>query len=119
MGDGWKRRLHHYVYLKEIQMSIYSIKNGSGEEVNRIEADEVFVEAHFAGRYEQVVLEASPMPEEGVARRWRNDELAFYDKAAQIQDWPNRANILLYRTALRSWPEDADNFPDTPPVLAT
>jgi len=53
------------------------------------------------------------------ARQWRDNELAFYDKAAQIGDWPNRTNILLYRTALRSWPEDADNFPDTPPVLAT
>jgi len=100
-------------------MSIYSIKNGSGEEVNRIEADEAFVEAHYAGLYEKVVLEASPMPEEDAARQWRDGELENTDKAVQTSDWPNRDNILLYRAALRSWPADADKFPDTRPVLAT
>ena len=53
------------------------------------------------------------------ARQWRDNELAFLDKAAQTPDWPNRANILLYRSELRSWPADADNFPTTPPVLET
>ena len=53
------------------------------------------------------------------ARQWRDDELAFYDKAAQIVDWPNRDNILLYRAALRSWPADSDKFPTTRPTCAT
>ena len=58
------------------------------------------------------------------ARQWRDDQLSFFDKAAQTPDWPNRANILLFRAALREWPtaKDSDDnalFPDTRPVLAT
>lgn len=58
------------------------------------------------------------------ARQWRNDELAFYDKAAQTPDFPNRSAILLYRSELRNWPtaKDSDDnalFPTTRPVLAT
>ena len=53
------------------------------------------------------------------ARQWRDDQLSFYDKAAQIADWPNRSNILLYRADLRGWPADADKFPATRPELAT
>ena len=53
------------------------------------------------------------------ARQWRDNELQNTDQASQTPDFPNRDNILLYRAALRSWPADADNFPDTRPVLAT
>ena len=53
------------------------------------------------------------------ARQWRDDQLSFFDKAAQIEDWPNRSNILLFRAALRGWPADADKFPATRPELAT
>ena len=47
------------------------------------------------------------------SRNWRDTELENTDKAAQTPDWPNRDNILLYRSALRSWPADADKFPTT------
>lgn len=50
------------------------------------------------------------------ARNWRDDELEATDKAAQTPDWPNRDNILLYRTALRNWPSTED-FPNTRPEL--
>jgi len=52
------------------------------------------------------------------SRNWRDTELENTDKVAQTSDWPNRANILLYRSALRSWPE-SDKFPTTRPELAT
>ena len=53
-----------------------------------------------------------------LGRQWRDNELQNTDQASQTPDFPNRANILLYRSELRSWPE-SDNFPTTRPVLAT
>ena len=53
---------------------------------------------------------------EALAKAWRDSELEATDKAAQTPDWPNRANILTYRTALRDWPSTSD-FPETRPVL--
>jgi len=47
---------------------------------------------------------------------WRDMELSSTDQASQTPDWPNRANILTYRTALRDWPSTAE-FPDTKPTL--
>ena len=41
-----------------------------------------------------------------------------FAKAAQTPDWPNRDNILTYRTALRDWPSTSD-FPDTRPTLGS
>ena len=58
-----------------------------------------------------------------LARQWRDDQLSFFDKAVQLEDYPNRVNIKLYRAELRGWPtaKDSDGnalFPDTRPVLA-
>ena len=53
---------------------------------------------------------------EALAKTWRDSELEATDKAAQTPDWPNRDNILTYRTALRDWPSAA-SFPATRPVL--
>jgi hypothetical protein len=50
------------------------------------------------------------------ARKWRDQELEATDKASQTPDWPNRDNILLYRTALRNWPSTED-FPNIRPEL--
>jgi hypothetical protein len=50
------------------------------------------------------------------ARAWRDSELRATDQASQTPDWPNRDNILTYRTALRDWPSTAD-FPSKKPVL--
>lgn len=105
-------------------MSTYIIQDGDGNEVNRIQATFEFVEEHYSGRYSTPEPEALTDEESAIAlateaRSWRNSELADTDRAAEIPDWPNRENILLYRTALRSWPADADNFPDTKPELST
>ena len=50
------------------------------------------------------------------ARAWRDSELRATDQASQTPDWPNRNNILTYRTVLRDWPSTAD-FPSKKPVL--
>tara|TARA_R110002153_G_scaffold139749_1_gene290526 strand:- start:3 stop:212 length:210 start_codon:yes stop_codon:yes gene_type:complete len=62
------------------------------------------------------ILSSSPEAPEDEARQWRDAELEATDKAAQTPDWPNRDNILLYRTALRNWPSTED-FPNTRPEL--
>jgi hypothetical protein len=53
---------------------------------------------------------------EALAKAWRDSELEATDKAAQTPDWPNRDNILTYRTALRDWPSTSE-FPSTRPTL--
>ena len=87
-----------------------------GNVINTILADAEFVEANFE-HYEEWV---APTPVEPTAeeegRMWRDSELSATDKAAQTPDWPNRDNILAYRTALRNWPSTED-FPATRPEL--
>ena len=94
----------------------YNIKDADGNITNTIIADAEFVEANF----EHYELWVAPTPVEPTAeetgRRWRNGELAATDRAAEISDWPNRNNILTYRTALRDWPSTS-NFPATRPEL--
>ena len=94
----------------------YIIKDADGNITNTILASAEFVEANFE-HYEEWV---APTPVEPTAaetaRQWRDGELSSTDTAAQTPDWPNRANILTYRTALRDWPPTED-FPDTRPVL--
>ena len=94
----------------------YNIKDADNNVINTIKADLAFVEANF-DYYEEWV---APTPEEPTAaetaRLWRNQELATTDTASQTQDWPNRDNILTYRTALRNWPSTSD-FPETRPEL--
>lgn len=102
-------------------MPTYKILNSDGDVVNTIEADQDFVDAHHSGKYERVV---PPAPTEEAlleaakreARKWRDSELVATDQASQTPDWPNRDNILTYRTALRDWPA-TDDFPDTRPTL--
>ena len=94
----------------------YNIKDADGNITNTISADAEFVEANF----EHYELWVAPTPAEPTAeeeaRMWRNGELSATDTASQTPDWPNRDNILLYRTALRNWPSTSD-FPDTRPTL--
>ena len=94
----------------------YIIKDADGNITNTIVADAEFVEANF-DHYE---LWVDPTPVEPTAeekaRQWRDAELSFTDQASQTPDWPNRDNILTYRTALRDWPA-TDDFPDTRPTL--
>ena len=94
----------------------YNIKDADGNITNTISADAEFVEANF----EHYELWVDPTPAEPTAeeagRRWRDSELEATDIAAQTPDWPNRDNILTYRTALRDWPA-TDDFPATRPEL--
>jgi len=94
----------------------YNIKDADGNIVNTIKADAEFVEANFE-HYEEWVAPTPPEPTaEETARQWRDSELSSTDEAAKIPDWPNRANILVYRQDLRDWPSTQD-FPDTKPTL--
>ena len=94
----------------------YNIKDADGNITNTIVADAEFVEANFE-YYEEWVAPTSPEPTaEETARQWRDSELSATDEAAKIPDWPNRANILVYRQDLRDWPSTED-FPDTKPIL--
>ena len=94
----------------------YVIKDADGNVTNHIKADAEFVEANYEHYelYVEPTVEAPTAAEE--ARMWRNGELSSTDTASQTPDWPNRDNILLYRTALRNWPSTSD-FPDTRPTL--
>ena len=94
----------------------YNIKDADGNITNTISADAEFVEANFE-HYELYVAPTSAEPTaEEEARQWRNGELSSTDTASQTPDWPNRDNILTYRTALRNWPSTSD-FPATRPEL--
>jgi len=93
----------------------YNIKDAEGNIINTIKADAAFVEANF----EHYELWSAPEPTAAEAgRMWRDAELSSTDTAAQTPDWPNRDNILTYRTALRDWPS-TDSFPDTRPTLGS
>jgi len=96
----------------------YIIKDADGNITNTINADAEFVEANF-DHYELWVEPTAPEPTAAEeARQWRDAELSATDTAAQTPDWPNRDNILTYRTALRDWPSTGD-FPDTRPELGS
>jgi len=51
------------------------------------------------------------------ARSWRNEELTRTDFIVPTTDHPQHAAYITYRVALRSWPSDSENFPDTRPEL--
>jgi len=95
----------------------YIIKDSDGNITNPcIKASAEFVEANFE-HYELWVEPTPPEPTAAEdARQWRDMELSVTDRAAQTPDWPNRDNILSYRTALRDWPA-TDDFPDTRPEV--
>ena len=94
----------------------FNIKDADGNVTNTIKANLGFVQSNFE-HYEEYVAPTPPEPTaEETARQWRDMELAATDTAAQTPDWPNRDNILLYRTALRDWPSTED-FPATRPEL--
>ena len=96
----------------------YIIKDADGNVTNHIKADAEFVEANFE-HYELYVEPTSAEPTAAEeARMWRNGELTSTDTAAQTPDWPNRDNIIAYRTELRDWPATSD-FPDTRPTLGS
>ena len=95
------------------------IKDADGNITNPcIKGEESWVKANF-DYVEAFVEPTAPEPTaEEEARMWRDMELSSTDQASQTPDWPNRDNILLYRTALRDWPSTAD-FPNKKPTLST
>ena len=98
---------------------IYIIKNDAGEEINRISADEDFMEANYKGKYELDVFkfyESEDEQKQVEARAWRNEELNKSDQLITITDHPDREKFLAYRVKLRDWPSTSD-FPDTKPTL--
>ena len=99
--------------------NLWIIKDADGNITNPcIKGEESWVKANFD--YVEAFVEptAPELTAEEEARMWRDMELAFTDQAGQTPDWPNRDNILLYRTALRDWPSTAD-FPATKPTLGS
>ena len=99
-------------------MTTYIIKNESNEEINRILADKEFVEANYAGRYEEVVPAGNSVSPEVAARLWRNEELKATDFIVPLTDHPQQAAYMTYRAALRDWPSTSD-FPETLPRLGS
>lgn len=100
-------------------MPNYEIKDSDNVVVNTIVCnDENFIKSAFPDCTFSIVepVKARNLTDEEEARMWRDGELMSTDQAAQVSDWPNRANILLYRTALRDWPSTSD-FPATKPTL--
>lgn len=103
-------------------MSIFKILDGvGGSVINTIVAEADFVSANY-DHYEivddELTTEQLAQAKEAEARRWRDSELVATDQASQTPDWPNRDNILIYRTALRDWPA-TDDFPETKPTLGS
>ena len=99
-------------------MSTYIITNNEGNEINRINSSAAFVEENYPNCHSLVVIATDELTAEEAGRMWRDAELSSSDIASQTPDWPNRDNILSYRTALRNWPSTGD-FPNTRPTLGS
>jgi len=99
-------------------MSTYIITNNEGNEINRINSSAAFVEENYPNCHSLVVIATDELTAEEAGRMWRDAELSSSDIASQTPDWPNRDNILTYRTALRNWPSTGD-FPNTRPTLGS
>ena len=96
--------------------NLWTIKDADGSITNPcIRGEESWVKANF-DYVEAFVAPTAPLTVEQEARMWRDMELSSTDIASQTPDWPNRSNILAYRTALRDWPSTSD-FPATKPTL--
>jgi len=60
---------------------------------------------------------AGRLPNESeLAKMWRDAELLATDWIVPTTDHPQHAEYLIYRRALREWPETLD-FPTTRPTL--
>tara|TARA_Y100000385_G_C12713298_1_gene475529 strand:- start:2 stop:361 length:360 start_codon:yes stop_codon:yes gene_type:complete len=79
--------------------------------------DESLLGKKWNGSSWKEVVVVAPDETAESARQWRDSELFRTDILVLVPDHPNKSNLLAYRTALRSWPADSENFPDTKPVL--
>ena len=88
------------------------IKDGLGNVVNTIVADESFVKQHYSN-YEMFVPIIQEQDPERVAKLWRNTELRKTDNdIRQFADHPDNSKWLAWRKTLRDWPSTTD-FPNT------
>lgn len=78
-----------------------------------------FDESLIGKKWDGSNWEAAPVvaETEEKARQWRDSELFRTDVLVLVPDHPNASNLIAYRSALRSWPADSENFPNTKPVL--
>jgi hypothetical protein len=65
--------------------------------------------------YYPLVTQSQDIIDEQEGKSWRNRELQSTDFIVPLTDYPNHADWLTYRQALRDWPS-TDNFPDTKPI---
>ena len=104
-------------------MSVFIIKDATGAEVNRINADLAFVQSQYE-HYEEYVEPVAPEPtqaeldaqKESQERQWRDSELERTDTLALLPDYPQAEALLVYRQALRDW-TDSEDFPNVKPTL--
>lgn len=96
-------------------MNSFIITDADGNWVNTIISTLEFAQEAYPNC--SYAIEESPaISAEETERKWRDSELDTTDRAAEIPDWPNRDNILLYRISLRNWPSTSA-FPSTRPVI--
>jgi len=92
----------------------WKIKDGVGNVVNTIIADESFVKQHYSN-YEMFVPVFREVDPEVRGRSWRNNHLRQTDKdIRRLSDHPENSKWLAWRKTLRDWPSTTD-FPNTLP----
>lgn len=94
-------------------MAIYIIKDESGNEIDRIVAEEDYV----SKKYDFYELFTKDTQKRQEARMWRDSELTRTDTLALLPDYPQAEALLVYRQALRNW-TDSEDFPDVRPEMA-
>jgi hypothetical protein len=103
------------------KMSVYRINYADGT-TNTIIADLDFVEAN-TGEGDTFAEVVPPDPtdhqKESSARVWRDRQLLDTDFIVPLTDHPQRDAYLLYRQALRQWPETSEFPSGTKPTLGS
>tara|TARA_R100001086_G_scaffold199102_1_gene115364 strand:+ start:1239 stop:1553 length:315 start_codon:yes stop_codon:yes gene_type:complete len=93
----------------------WMIKDGLGNVVNTIIADESFVKQHYSN-YEMFVPVFREVAPEVRGRSWRNHQLRNSDgNIRSLSDHPENSKWLAWRKTLRDWPSTT-NFPNTLPT---
>tara|TARA_R110000796_G_C14544716_1_gene433278 strand:+ start:1335 stop:1631 length:297 start_codon:yes stop_codon:yes gene_type:complete len=96
-------------------MAIYVVKDGLGNPVNTIVADESFMKKHYTN-YDLYVEVAPDITPESMARLWRDRSLLESDEKMYVTDHSNYDAYKAWRKKLRDWPA-TDDFPEIKPEL--
>jgi hypothetical protein len=101
-------------------MPEYKVTYADGS-TNNIRAVESQVEelTKDGGSYEKIVVTKTDGQIRGDARSWRDMELLATDYIVPLTDHPQRDAYLLYRQALRQWPETSEFPSGTKPTLGS